>query len=146
MDLIPPSPFSASPCATLPMPTGCIRCQLRAVPSSRCCHSSFAHLPTDNILCSKPSPNQKRQACPTVTPAWPWKAFSVQEEGQFNQQISDSFKLNLAKQSSCGEGTSTSSNHTELALLAWTRSPAQLQPCPKGHQMLPRDFLHAPYW
>lgn len=60
-------------------------------------------------------------------------------EGQF----SDSFKLNLAKQSSCGAGSSTSSNNIGLALLAWTRGPAQLQPCPKGHLMLPRRILQA---
>lgn len=41
MNLIPPSPFSASPRATLLMPTGCTRCWLRAVPSSchYCCSS-----------------------------------------------------------------------------------------------------------
>lgn len=98
--------------------------------------------PPDNMPRSKPFSNEKRQGCPTVTPARPWEAFSVQDVDE--RHFSDLFKLNLAKQSSCGAGSSTSSSNIGLGLLAWTTCPAQLQPCPIGHLMLPGRVLQAP--
>lgn len=99
--------------------------------------------PPDNMPLSKPSLNEKRQGCPTVTPARPWEAFSVQDINEGH--CSDLFKLNLAKRSSCGAVSSTSSNNTGFALLARTRGPAQPQPYPKGHLTLPRRVLQPPF-
>lgn len=90
--------FSASPCATLLMPTGCTRCWLRAVPSSHCSYCSFAHLPTDNTLSL---PQMKRDSlAPQLHRPDPGKLFphKTKDNSTEKGQISDSFKLNLAKQ------------------------------------------------
>lgn len=95
MGFIPPSPFSASPCATLPILTGCTHC-CTPCPFQLLLPLLLTPPPPDNMPWSKSYLNKERRGCPTATPARAWEGSSVQDinEGFF---FFDSFRIKQSR-------------------------------------------------